>query len=122
MTFYNKFTNSSDAYSAGTEVHYEGETLQERRDRKGEIFVIDAMAIEGIDVRDNVQTQVTKDMVKNYDKVICMAQRENTPDWLENAPNCVRWDVDDPGGKGIEETNKAKEIVKSKVLDFIKNS
>lgn len=120
MTFYNKFTNSSDADSAGTEVHFEGETLQERRDRKGGVFVIDAMAKEGLDVKNNVQTQVTKDMIKRYDKVICMAQPELTPAWLENASNCVRWNVDDPGGKGLEETNKAKEIIKSKVAELIR--
>jgi len=119
MEYYNQMTSSNDANSAGVEVYTPGETLQERRDRKGGIFVIDAMKQEGIDVRDNTQHPVTKDMLEDYDKVICMAQKESTPDWLENAPNTIRWDVEDPGGKGLEETVIARDIIKSKVADLV---
>ena len=119
MSFYNQFTHSSDADSAGTEVEAEGETLQARRDRKGGIFVIDAMAVEGIDVRNNEQTQVTPEMLDKYDKIINMAGEGHTPDWLSNHPNYIAWDVEDPGGKGLVETNKAKEVIRLKVLELI---
>lgn len=119
MSLYNQLTNSSDAESSGTEVYSSGETLQERRDRKGGIFVIDAMAEEGIDVRNNEQTQVTQGMLDNYDKVINMAGEGHTPEWLSSSPNYTAWDIDDPGGKGLEETNIAKEAIKLKIEELI---
>lgn len=119
MSFYNMFTHSSDADSAGTEVQAEGETLQERRNRKGGIFVIDAMAEEGIDVRNNKQTQVTPSMLDNYDKIIGIAGVDYTPEWLSGYSSYIAWDIDDPGGKGIEETIVAKDMIKSKILDLI---
>jgi len=38
MSFYNLFTKSSDADSAGIEVNFSGETLQELRDKDGGVF------------------------------------------------------------------------------------
>jgi len=122
MSFYNLFTKSSDADSAGTEVIFSGETLQELRDKDGGVFVIDAMANEGIDVRNNKQTQITPGMLDKYDKIINMAGEEYTPIWLRKHPNYIAWNIDDPGGKGLEETNRVKEIIKSKVTELIKNN
>lgn len=120
MSFYNKFTKTPDAESAGTEVYNPGETLQARRERKGGIFVIDAMAEEEIDVSNNEQTQVTLEMLDNYDKVINMAGEGHTPKWLSSHPKYIAWDVEDPGGKGLEETNIAKEAIRSKVMELIR--
>jgi len=121
MSFYNLFTKSSDADSAGTEVNFPGETLQELRNKDGGVFVIDAMANEGIDVRNNKQTQITPDMLDKYDKIINMAGKEYTPIWLSEHPNYIAWNIDDPGGKGLEETNMVKEVIKAKVTELIRN-
>jgi len=82
-------------------------------------FVIDAMANEGIDVRNNKQTQITSDMLDKYDKIVNMAGENYTPIWLSNHPNYIAWNIDDPGGKGIEETNRVKEIIKTKVAETL---
>lgn len=120
--FYNLLTGTHDADSAGTEVEQEGETLAARKLRRGGTYTIEAMAEEGIDVAEKKKQQVTPAMLNNYEKIICMAQTEYTPEWLENSPNFVRWEVADPGGKGLEETRVARDAIKEKVAAFIAQS
>lgn len=117
--FYNSLTNTDDANSAGTEVEMPGETLGDRQQRRGGTFVIEAMAEEGIDIKQFHKTQLTKEMLGDYDKVISMADLEYTPDWLKSAPNYISWTVKDPGGRGLKETQEALENVKAKVLELI---
>lgn len=93
--------------------------LRTRKERLGKTFTIEAMAQEGIDVSKNIVTQVIEDMLPQYDRVICMAQQRYTPVWLTNAPNFIRWDIEDPGGKGLEETIIARDLVKAKVIELI---
>lgn len=118
--FYNSFTHTMDGDSAGTQVEFPGETLAERKKRQGDTYTIQAMAEEGIDVSDYAKTQVTEAMLPKYDKVICMAQPEYTPEWLTNAPNFLHWNIDDPGGKGLVETIIARDLVKAKVIELIR--
>lgn len=122
MSFYNHFTNTHDADSAGTEVEMPGETHEVRRSRRGGTFVIDVMDKEGIDIRANIQTQLIPEMLNRYDKIISMADKAYTPKWLSSHPNYISWVIDDPGGKGIKETIVAKNKVKAKVLEFIKET
>ena len=118
--FYNKFTSTDTSSSAGTDVDYAGETLLERRNRMGGTYTIEAMKEEGIDLSDSKRTLVTKEMIKEYDKIINMAQLEYTPEWLSNSPNYIRWEVSDPGGKNLELTLTARDIVKFKVSELLK--
>ncbi len=115
---HNKHAGSKIADSAGTEVDVPGETLLERRNRVGRTYTIAAMDREGIDVRDSRRTQVTKEMLDNYDLVISMAQKEYTPDWLANHPAYRYWDIKDPGGKDYEATVKAMDAVKLKLNEL----
>jgi protein-tyrosine-phosphatase len=110
-SFYNHLTGTKNANSAGTEVEMPGETLGERRKRRGGTFVITAMADEGIDVSDNIATQLTPKMLENYDVIISMADEKYTPVWLSNNPRYVSWVIEDPGNKGLPETNEAKNKV-----------
>lgn len=97
-----------------------GETLGERRIRRGSTHVIDSMAKEKIDISGNVQTQLVEEMLDSYDLVISMADHAYTPEWLSNHPNYEYWDVKDPGGKGPAETEVARKAVKEKVENLIK--
>ncbi|HEU5375140.1 MAG TPA: hypothetical protein VFV38_06865 [Ktedonobacteraceae bacterium] len=63
-SFYNYLNGTHSADSAGTEVELLGETLGERRLRRGGTSVIDAMQEEGIDVTANPKTQLTPEMLK----------------------------------------------------------
>jgi protein-tyrosine-phosphatase len=116
--FYNQLTGTQDADSAGTEVEMPGETLGERQLRKGGTHIIQAMDEKGIDIRGYAKTQLSEDMLDRYDKIICMAQPEYTPPWLEQHDSFVRWDVADPGGKAIEESRIARDAIETKVTDL----
>jgi protein-tyrosine-phosphatase len=118
-TLYNKMTGTHDADSAGTEVQHPNKTLQERRDRRGGTFVIDAMATEGIDVTQNIRTQLTQPMLDRYDLIINMAQPEYTPAWLSQHPRYEYWAIDDPGGKSKDATLQAKEEIKLKLKSLV---
>lgn len=121
MTFYNQMTNTNDADSAGTEVTAPGETLQQRTIRRnGKIFVVEVMKEEGLDMSDNVQTQVTIQMLDRYDMIINMAGIDHTPEWLSNHPKHIVWNVEDPGGKSRRATVIARDIIKAKVKELIK--
>lgn len=117
---YNKFTRTKDASSAGTQVMHPGKTLSERRSRRGGTYIIDVMKEdEGIDVSKNIRTQIVEDMLNQYDKVICMAQPEYTPDWLSNHPNFIYWEIGDPMDRGAGATRKAKHEIERKLKDLI---
>ncbi len=116
---YNKMTGSHDADSAGTEVDHPEMTLQQRRDSRGGTYVIDAMEPEGIDISHHFRTQLTEHMLDTYDRVISMAQPEHTPSWLSSHPKYTYWAVDDPGGKGLEETVLAREQIKVKLNELL---
>ncbi len=119
---YNKLTNSRDADSAGTFVDFPGETLLERRKRRGGTYTINAMAEEGVDVSNNVRTQLTPSMLRNYGKVISMAEPEFTPEWLAHDDSYVYWEITDPQGKGLEATLVAKEKIKTKIAELLVQS
>lgn len=118
--YYNHLTHSTDAESAGTEVELPGETLGERRSRRGRTHVIDSMSEDGINISTHTKTQLTKEMLDKYDLIISMADHQYTPDWLMNHSRFRYWHIDDPGGKAIKDTNVARDAIKSKVLDLIK--
>lgn len=122
MSFYNQLTGMKDADSAGTEVEMPGEKHGDRQKRRGGTHVIQAMAEEGIDIRNNTQAQLTPEMLDKYDKIISMADLEYTPKWLREHPRYIRWTIKDPGGKGLKETVEARERVKKKVLELIKEN
>jgi protein-tyrosine-phosphatase len=117
--FYNHLTKTSNADSSGTEVETPGETLEERKIRRGGTFTIEAMLEQGINIKDYKRTQVTQEELANYDKVISMAQPEHTPTWLSDAPNFIYWDIEDPGGKGLAETIEARDKIEAKVVELI---
>lgn len=118
---YNHLTGTKDAESAGTDVDHPGETLQERRERRGGTVVIDVTRDEeGIDISQSTRTQIAEDLLDTYDLVISMAQPEYTPEWLSAHPKFRYWPVDDPGGRKMEATVKAKAEVKTRVINLIK--
>ena len=117
--YYNHLTNSKDADSAGTEVEMPGENLADRRNRRGGTHVLDVMKDEGIDISEHAQTQLLEEMLDNYDRVISMADHKYTPEWLRAHTKFEYWHIEDPGGKGPEETKVARNGIKRKVEQLI---
>jgi len=121
-SFYNQFSQTHSADSAGTYVERPGQTLLERRrERPGRSFVVDAMLEVGLDIEGSVSTQITNDMPGKYDKVVSMAGRQYTPKWLSDAPNYVYWKVRDPMGRSYATTVHARDIIRQKVIDLVQS-
>jgi protein-tyrosine-phosphatase len=113
---YNRLTNSTDASSAGTRVDGENETLSEFAKRpEVTSFTLDVMRDDGYNLEDKRQTQLTQNMLGNYDLVVSMAGKRYTPQWLANSPNYEYWKISDPKGRSYAVTKHTKDEVERKV-------
>jgi protein-tyrosine-phosphatase len=117
--YYNYFTGTHAADSAGTQVEHPGETLQERRKRVGGTVAVELMAQEGIDIASSPKTQLTPEMLNNYDYILAMASPDVTPAWLSSHPHYVYWPVADPGAVDLRQAAKALHDIKTKVQQFV---
>lgn len=118
--YYNQQTKTSDAASAGTIVDKPGESLEERRrEHKGTGFAVDVMADQGIDISGKLRARLAPEDIKNYDRIINMADPKYCPDWLLSSPNYEYWQVEDPMNQSYEVTAGIRDIIKQKVLELI---
>ena len=117
---YNKYADEGHADSAGTRVEKPGETIRERAAySNGAKNVIECMKEEGINVASHTRRQVTRKMLKHYDRVIVMSEPEYVPGWLSETPKYEYWFIEDPRYKGIDEARKTQDLIKEKVLGLI---
>ena len=116
---YNRLTSSRDADSAGTYVERPGETLIARKKRIGISYAVDVLTNSGYNVENLEQTQLTKEMLDKYDRVISMAGKRYTPKWLADAPNYVYWKIEDPGARAYTITDKTRKLIEAKIQEII---
>lgn len=91
---YNRLTKSNDASSAGTHVEGVGMTLSEFNAVPGvSSSTIEVMNDAGYQIGNRRQTQLTKDMIAQYDLIIGMAAKRYTPSWLSRAPHYRYWKI-----------------------------
>lgn len=121
MGFYNQLV-PGQGVSAGIIVGTPGEKL---KDRFGKIPIMTVMKEHGVDISENVRTQLTQDVLNDYEKVVVMAQPETIPEWLANSPKVVIWTVRDVKGdvttKSLDETRAMAAEIKSKVEELIES-
>lgn len=117
--FYNLYTNSNDADSAGTESDLPGVTLRDRKKIVGNMDSIELMKAQGLDISEKTMTQLTKDMLSKYQQVISMCDSATAPKWLVDSPNYIHWDIEDPGGHDESQFSETLEIIKNKVKTFV---
>lgn len=60
--------------------------------------VIRFMQREGVAIGDSTRTQLTPEMLKSNDLVLILAPEEELPNWVSDAGNIERWDIQDPKG------------------------
>ena len=100
--------------SAGTEVgRNEGQRLKELKYAK---FTVSCMKEEGFNILENKRKQLTKEMVDNADKVICMV--EEYPTYLENN-KVTFWHVADPYKHTLEFTCQIKDQIRKLVENLV---
>ncbi len=112
---YNNLTNSNNAESAGTHVDKPGETLGQRKKRIGASLVVDVMNDVNMSIDNNKRKQLTKDMLKHYDRIINMSPKKYTPTWLAKSPNYVYWKIRDPMSRGYTTTDNTRKTIENNV-------
>lgn len=121
---FNKHAQNGHADSAGTIVGDDhGQTITERAQNVGGAKnVISVMDEEGIDVREKTRTQIDEAMLSNYAKVIVMAEQDTIPDYLRSSDKFVYWHIEDPRTKDLDGVRAAKDDIKAKILEFIRDN
>ena len=112
--YYNFFTKSGDASSAGvldfTPVKY-GHSVKE---------VIQVMKEDGIDISQQNVKFITEEMVKASDRIFAMCKKEECPQFLLNSNKITFWNIDDPYDTSLENHRKIRDEVKEHVQLLIK--
>ena len=127
QAFYNHFTKTQNADSAGvnaekyptakipTVADFDAHLVAKNLDP---LAVIDLMREKGIEVGASQRTQLTKDMLRNYDLVVNIANRNQTPDWLKG-DNVVWWKIEDPHAESRELAELACDEIEKRVKQLI---
>jgi len=84
--------------------------------------VIRFMKKENIDISENVRNQLTEEKIKDFDKIIVMAESEHIPKYLLDNPKMEFWDIKDPKGMDDKCYEKIISQLKSKILKFMKEN
>ena len=127
QAFYNHFTKTQNADSAGVNAEkYSTDEIPTVADFDAHLVaknldplaVIDLMREKGIEVGASQRTQLTKGMLRDYDLVINIANRNQTPDWLKG-DNVVWWKIEDPHAESRELVKLACDEVEKRVKKLI---
>ena len=127
QAFYNHFTKTQNADSAGVNAEkYSTDEIPTVADFDAHLVaknldplaVIDLMREKGIEVGASQRTQLTKGMLRDYDLVINIANRNQTPDWLKG-DNVVWWKIEDPHAESRELAKLACDEVEKRVKKLI---
>ena len=127
QAFYNHFTKTQNADSAGVNAEkYSTDEIPTVADFDAHLVaknldplaVIDLMREKGIEVGASQRTQLTKGMLRDYDLVINIANRNQTPDWLKG-DNVVWWKIEDPHAESRELAELACDEIEKRVKKLI---
>lgn len=105
---------SIEVRSCGTWVDKEGLTGKKLKDFDGQneemslINLIDVMKEKGFDISENICSPITTELVDWADKIISMAEVNESPDYLLNSQKVTFWEVENPNDFTKE---KAREVV-----------
>lgn len=124
--FYNHFANTNDADSTGVdETENFSETVFERVSSAAKThpdfaaIFFQSMLDKGIDMTGYTRQKLVPDMLANYDLIVNIAERSQTPNWLRGE-NVIWWDIKDPGKtKTVESWLSALEEIESRVKKLI---
>ncbi len=78
------------------------------------------MKAEGVDISENLRTQLTAEMIEEADKVVVMADVDSWPQYLRNNPKVVHWELTDPIGLDEDAARKIFDEIKRRVTDLVR--
>ena len=111
--YYNHFTKSRNASSAGTD----SETPKKYSALPHEIIML--MKEESVDVSKNKVKLINDEMIKNADKIMVMCEKNKCPEMIIGAEKTTFWEVTDPYKAKIDDMRKIRNIIKAKVLSLL---
>lgn len=80
------------------------------------------MKAEGVDISENLRTQLTAEMVDRADKVVVMADVDSWPPYLRDNPKVVHWELTDPIGLDEEAARNIFDEIKRRVTELVRQS
>jgi len=112
--YYNYFTKSNDAASAGildfTPLKYPHPAEE----------VVRVIKEDGIDMSQQVVKFITEEMVNKADRIFVMCERKECPEFLLNSNKITFLDIDDPYDTSLENYRRIRDEVKDHVKQLIK--
>ena len=112
--YYNRFTDSLDASSAGVD-----STTPERWQKLAP-EIIQVMNEEKIDLSSKKAKLVTEEMVKMTDRIVIMCKKEDCPDFVLKHPSIYFWEIEDPYKAPIEKLRKIRNQIQLKVYGLLR--
>jgi protein-tyrosine-phosphatase len=112
--YYNHFTKSSDASSAGVD-----HTTPERWHKLAP-EIIQIMKEGGIDLSSKKVKFVTEEMVRDANRIIVMCKKEDCPDFLLQHKNICFWNIEDPYGSSVEQFRLIRNEIELKVYSLLR--
>jgi arsenate reductase len=111
--FYNHYTGSEQASSAGTDP-----TTPARYDHPTK-EIISAMKEEGIDVSKKKIKTISPEILSGVDVAYVICDKTQCPDFLLYSDKAVFWDIEDPFQMDLEGTIEIRNQIKQKVLNLL---
>lgn len=85
--------------------------------------VLQVLQEEGIEWNGKVRTQLSPEILEGVDRIIVMSEREHIPDYLQNHPKMIYWEIADLKETPIEFhreiRNKLKKLVEENIELFV---
>lgn len=119
-SLYNKITNTTDAYSAGTYVGSEAvpeNSIIEKYFRTPDFFEL--MEEHGMNIRHNLTKKLLPKMLDDADIVVAMVHEPFIPDFLQNNTRVTWWDIEDPKFATREVSEKTYAQIEKLVKELI---
>ena len=120
--FYNHYSGSQNADSAGLNPEKKWgeaptlsdfETMSRKPARSSE-----TMQEVGIDITGHKRQLLTIDKLGDYDLIVNLAEKSQTPDWLRG-DNVIWWDVADPRNESVEKNRIARDEIEQRVKQLL---
>jgi protein-tyrosine-phosphatase len=121
VLFNNVKDDATEARSCGTWVEREDLTGKKLKDFDGInepmnlVNLIEVMKEKDFDISENTCKPITPALVNWADKIISMAEENESPDYLLNSPKITFWEVENPNNftkeKAREVTEKIEKLI-----------
>jgi len=120
--FYNHYSHSQNADSAGLNPEKKWdeaptlsdfETMSHKPAKSSE-----TMQEVGIDITGHKRQLLAADKLGDYDLIVNLAEKSQTPDWLRG-DNIIWWDVADPRNESVEKNRIARDEIEQRVKQLL---